>query len=254
MGSFSIWHWLIVLLIVVLVFGTKKLKNIGSDLGGAVKGFKDGMKERRRAPEDAGAAGSQVTATQQPGRRQDHHRRRSQDQVLNTPWPGALRAPAGMPRMIDLGIDKIALIGAVALIVIGPEKLPRVARTVGTLLGKAQRYVADVKAEVNRSIELEELKKMKDTVEDAARDVERLDPDRRQRVRERVVARRPGLTAHGRAGRCRRRCPSTSTRRRTGASSAAPRRSGTRRATASAPRRCPGAAAWRAIRPQAQVS
>jgi sec-independent protein translocase protein TatA len=43
MGSFSIWHWLIVLLIVVLVFGTKKLKNIGSDLGGAVKGFKDGM-------------------------------------------------------------------------------------------------------------------------------------------------------------------------------------------------------------------
>ncbi len=45
MGSFSIWHWLIVLLVVVLIFGTKKLKNIGSDLGGAVKGFKDGMRE-----------------------------------------------------------------------------------------------------------------------------------------------------------------------------------------------------------------
>ena len=45
MGSFSIWHWLIVLVIVVLVFGTKKLKNIGGDLGGAVKGFKDGMKD-----------------------------------------------------------------------------------------------------------------------------------------------------------------------------------------------------------------
>ena len=45
MGSFSIWHWLIVLVIVVLVFGTKKLRNMGSDLGGAVKGFKDGMKE-----------------------------------------------------------------------------------------------------------------------------------------------------------------------------------------------------------------
>ena len=45
MGSFSVWHWLIVLLIVVLVFGTKKLKNIGSDLGGAVKGFKDGVKD-----------------------------------------------------------------------------------------------------------------------------------------------------------------------------------------------------------------
>ena len=74
--------------------------------------------------------------------------------------------------MIDLGISKIALIGAVALIVIGPEKLPRVARTVGTLLGKAQRYVNDVKAEVNRSMELDELRKMKDTVEGAARDVE----------------------------------------------------------------------------------
>jgi sec-independent protein translocase protein TatA len=45
MGSFSIWHWLVVLLIVVMVFGTKKLKNMGSDLGGAVKGFKDGMKD-----------------------------------------------------------------------------------------------------------------------------------------------------------------------------------------------------------------
>jgi sec-independent protein translocase protein TatA len=45
MGSFSIWHWLIVLLIVVMVFGTKKLKNLGSDLGGAVKGFKDGVKD-----------------------------------------------------------------------------------------------------------------------------------------------------------------------------------------------------------------
>ncbi len=73
--------------------------------------------------------------------------------------------------MIDFGFDKIALIGAVALIVIGPEKLPRVARTVGHLLGKAQRYVADVKAEVNRSIELDELKKMKTQIEEAARDV-----------------------------------------------------------------------------------
>ncbi|MBU3737783.1 MAG: Sec-independent protein translocase subunit TatB [Rhodoferax sp.] len=74
--------------------------------------------------------------------------------------------------MIDLGISKLALIGAVALVVIGPEKLPRVARTVGTLLGKAQRYVADVKAEVNRSMDLEELRKMKDTVESASREVE----------------------------------------------------------------------------------
>ena len=74
--------------------------------------------------------------------------------------------------MLDLGLEKMALIGVVALIVIGPEKMPRVARTVGTLLGKAQRYVNDVKAEVNRSMELDELKKMKETVESAARDVE----------------------------------------------------------------------------------
>ena len=74
--------------------------------------------------------------------------------------------------MIDFGFDKLALIGAVALIVIGPEKLPKVARTVGHLFGKAQRYVADVKAEVNRSIELDELKKMKTEFEDAARNVE----------------------------------------------------------------------------------
>jgi sec-independent protein translocase protein TatA len=60
MGAFSIWHWLVVLLIIVLVFGTKKLRNIGSDLGGAVRGFKEGLKEG-----DAAAAGTpppQVTA------------------------------------------------------------------------------------------------------------------------------------------------------------------------------------------------
>ncbi len=62
MGSFSIWHWLIVLLIVIMVFGTKKLKNLGGDLGGAVKGFKEGMKEGGTAPaEDKPAAASQVS-------------------------------------------------------------------------------------------------------------------------------------------------------------------------------------------------
>ncbi len=61
MGSFSIWHWLIVLVIVLLVFGTKKLKNIGSDLGGAVKGFKDGMKDGSAGNADANAPAQQVT-------------------------------------------------------------------------------------------------------------------------------------------------------------------------------------------------
>ena len=63
MGSFSIWHWLIVLLIVVMVFGTKKLKNMGSDLGGAVKGFKDGMKDGA-TDADANAATGQVANQQ----------------------------------------------------------------------------------------------------------------------------------------------------------------------------------------------
>ena len=59
MGSFSVWHWLIVLLIILLVFGTKKLRNLGSDLGGAVKGFKEGMKE----------GGSSADASAQPAQR-----------------------------------------------------------------------------------------------------------------------------------------------------------------------------------------
>jgi sec-independent protein translocase protein TatA len=65
MGSISIWHWLIVLVIVLLVFGTKKLKNIGSDLGSAVKGFKDGVKDGgASADADPAAPAQQVTATQ----------------------------------------------------------------------------------------------------------------------------------------------------------------------------------------------
>ena len=63
MGSFSVWHWLIVLLIVVLVFGTKKLKNIGSDLGGAVKGFKDGVRDGG-ATSETDAITPKVTTTQ----------------------------------------------------------------------------------------------------------------------------------------------------------------------------------------------
>ena len=67
MGSFSIWHWLIVLLIVVMVFGTKKLKNMGSDLGGAVKGFKDGMKDGSTTADDAAAGpAAQVSNSAKP--------------------------------------------------------------------------------------------------------------------------------------------------------------------------------------------
>jgi sec-independent protein translocase protein TatA len=63
MGSFSIWHWLIVLVIVMLVFGTKKLRNIGQDLGGAVKGFKDGMKTSKEPKESISQGASAIDKT-----------------------------------------------------------------------------------------------------------------------------------------------------------------------------------------------
>jgi len=74
--------------------------------------------------------------------------------------------------LLDIGVTKIAIIGAIALVVIGPERLPGVARMAGTLLGRARNYMAEVKAEVNRSMELDELRKMKDTVVSAAQEVE----------------------------------------------------------------------------------
>ncbi|WP_233851513.1 Sec-independent protein translocase protein TatB [Paraburkholderia sp. HD33-4] len=74
--------------------------------------------------------------------------------------------------MLDLGLTKMALIGVVALVVLGPERLPRVARTAGALFGRAQRYINDVKAEVTREIELDELRRMKTEFEKAASNVE----------------------------------------------------------------------------------
>ena len=176
MGSFSIWHWLIVLVIVMLIFGTKKLRNIGADLGGAVRGFKDGMREggatrraespphRRRSPARRSKAKSRARAST----RSEHADRG------RTPFH---KAP---PRrlfvlwrdMFDIGFSELMVIGLVALIVIGPEKLPRVARTVGHLAGRLQRYVSDVKADINREIELDELRKMRDSMQQAATEME----------------------------------------------------------------------------------
>ncbi|HZR01785.1 MAG TPA: Sec-independent protein translocase protein TatB [Burkholderiales bacterium] len=74
--------------------------------------------------------------------------------------------------MLDIGFSELMVIGVVALVVLGPERLPRVARTTGHLLGRFQRYVAEVKADINREIELSELKKIQANVEDAARSIE----------------------------------------------------------------------------------
>jgi sec-independent protein translocase protein TatB len=70
--------------------------------------------------------------------------------------------------MFDIAFTELMVIGVVALIVIGPEKLPRMARTLGHLAGKLQRYVSDVKADINREMELEDLRKMRDTMQQAA--------------------------------------------------------------------------------------
>ncbi len=74
--------------------------------------------------------------------------------------------------MFDIGFSEMMVIGVVALIVLGPEKLPRVARTVGALLGRMQRYVTDVKADINREIDLSDLKKVQTEVKDAAQSFE----------------------------------------------------------------------------------
>jgi sec-independent protein translocase protein TatB len=74
--------------------------------------------------------------------------------------------------MFDIGFSEIVVIGVVALVVIGPEKLPKVARTLGHMFGRLQRYVNEVKADINREIELDELRKLQSQVQSAARDIE----------------------------------------------------------------------------------
>ena len=74
--------------------------------------------------------------------------------------------------MFDIGFSEIVVIGVVALIVIGPERLPKVARTLGHMFGRLQRYVNEVKADINREMELDELRKLQAQVQSAARDIE----------------------------------------------------------------------------------
>jgi sec-independent protein translocase protein TatA len=139
MGGLSIWHWLIVLLVVVLIFGTKKLRNIGQDLGGAVKGFKEGMKSSETDAETPA-----VGRTAPAGLRQDDRSRSAQGAVAKSvmaaptaahafdgpPFPqrrrSARRADRSHP-MFDIGFSEIVVIAVVALIVIGPERLPKTA-------------------------------------------------------------------------------------------------------------------------------
>jgi sec-independent protein translocase protein TatB len=88
--------------------------------------------------------------------------------------------------MLDIGFSELVVIGVVALVVIGPERLPRVARTVGHLMGRFQRYVADVKSDINREIELADLKKIRADVEEAARSVEHTVKSEMQAAEEQI--------------------------------------------------------------------
>jgi sec-independent protein translocase protein TatB len=84
--------------------------------------------------------------------------------------------------MIDLGLSKLAVIGVVALVVIGPEKLPKVARMAGSLYGRAQRYLHDVKTEVSREMELDELRNLKQTMQDVQETAENIRADVRSEI------------------------------------------------------------------------
>ena len=95
--------------------------------------------------------------------------------------------------MFDIAFSELMIIGIVALIVIGPEKLPKVARTLGHLLGRAQRYVNDVKSDINREIQLDELKKLQTQVTDSARSME--ESVRKEFDSARLVVEAPAKTA-----------------------------------------------------------
>lgn len=74
--------------------------------------------------------------------------------------------------MFDISFTELLVVGVIALVVIGPERLPKVARTIGHLVGRAQRYVSDVKTDIQREVELDELRKLKDQMQDAAQSVQ----------------------------------------------------------------------------------
>ena len=177
MGSLSIWHWLIVLVIVMLVFGTKKLRNIGEDLGGAVKGFKEGMKDASAENKPAADSPSQQVVGGQTIEGEVREKTKAERDAARgggarpsrSERPRSFLTSGAFKTMFDVGFSELIVIGIVALVVIGPERLPKVARTAGHLLGRMQRYVNDVKADISREMQLDELKKLQAEMQDSAR-------------------------------------------------------------------------------------
>lgn len=101
--------------------------------------------------------------------------------------------------MFDIGFSEMMVIAVVALLVLGPERLPKVARTIGHLLGRAQRYVNDVKADINREMELSELSKMRQEFESAARNVEQSVQTDLHRIESDLNAAAQGVSGEGAA-------------------------------------------------------
>ena len=181
MGGLSIWHWLIVLVVVVLIFGTKKLRNIGHGPGRRGQGLQGRHEDAATTGRRSDAAPSRRRRS--PARRSKAKSRRNR-RTRSERAPGdrlpalaraASRSSAGARRahrsaltMFDIGFSEIVVIAVVALIVIGPERLPKAARTLGHLFGRLQRYVNDVKADINREMELDELRKLQREVQTAA--------------------------------------------------------------------------------------
>ncbi len=101
------------------------------------------------------------------------------------------------PAMFDIGFSEIMVIAVVALVVLGPEKLPKTARTLGHLFGRLQRYVSDVKADINRELELDELRKLQGQVQSAAKEIETSMVSAQQEIRSNVGALESELNAAG---------------------------------------------------------
>ena len=150
LGGISIWQLLIILVIVLVLFGTKRLRNIGSDLGSAFKGFKKSMsdEEKSEAPKVEKTEPSKDESVIEGESVQEKEKEKKEQPRTRD------------SAMFDIGFFELILIGVVALLVIGPERLPHVARTAGKWLGRARRFVGSVKADIEQEIKAEELKKI----------------------------------------------------------------------------------------------
>ena len=149
-GGISIWQLLIILAIVIMLFGTKRLRTLGSDLGSAVKGFRNSMQDEGKndKPAEEAAAESDEASSEKNGSRS---------------------------AMFDIGFAELLIIGGVSLLVIGPERLPGAVRTVSLWLGRFKRSFNEIRQEIEQELHndaiLQDLKKTSEQVQQEANQV-----------------------------------------------------------------------------------